>query len=263
MAAALVVLAAALIAWLVTSGGGGAGKNQDDKGGGPAPATSITPGPSGSGPAISQEPGGRDESDGGGSGGSAGASAGSAGSGSGGGSANSGGSGGSTAGTGGGGAAGAAAGGAAAGGGAGRRVQAGTSLPTCAKSAVKVALDSTKVAYAPGEKPQFKLAVTNASGTDCKVDLGAKAMVLTITNTGDDQIWTSKDCPKTAHAYYEVPAHAGMTRTVTWDRRRSTTKCSGPTPPAASAGTYLVQLTTSVATVPQAQSQKSIRLDAD
>lgn len=53
---------ALLIAWIVSSGGGG-GKNGADGSNGkhPTPST-ITPGPSGSGPAISQAPGGRDES---------------------------------------------------------------------------------------------------------------------------------------------------------------------------------------------------------
>ncbi|EGX57459.1 hypothetical protein SZN_22581, partial [Streptomyces zinciresistens K42] len=60
-------LLALLGAWLLTSGGGG---RKNDSGGGTDgknPTHSvITPGPSGSGPAISQAPGGRDESTGGG-----------------------------------------------------------------------------------------------------------------------------------------------------------------------------------------------------
>ncbi|MEW2549648.1 hypothetical protein AB0910_28430 [Streptomyces sp. NPDC047002] len=274
VAAALIVLVAVLVAWIVTAGGGGA-KKHDDRGGGPAPATSITPGPSGSGPAISQEPGGRDSSGGGGSDGASGGSgSSSAGSGSAGSSGSSGsagssgsgddagknGDGGGAAGSGG---TGGSAGGAAAGGAAARQVPVGSALPTCSRSALKVALDSTEAAYEPDEKPQFKLVVTNGSGTDCKADLGPKAVVLTITDTDDDQIWTSKDCPKTAHAYFEIPAHATVTRTLTWDRRHSTTKCSAAAPPAAGAGTYLAQITSGVATVPRAQSQKSVRLEQD
>ncbi|GAA3740666.1 hypothetical protein [Streptomyces tremellae] len=274
MAAALIVLVAALIAWIVTSGGGGA-KKHDDRGGGPAPATSITPGPSGSGPAISQEPGGRDGSGGGGSDGASGGSgsgsssssgtSGTSGSADSGGDGGKNGDGGGAAGSGrtGGSAGGTGPGGAAAGGATARQVPGGSALPTCSRGALKVALDSTSAAYEPDEKPQFKLVVTNGSGTDCKADLGPKAVVLTITDTDDDQIWTSKDCPKTAHAYFEIPPHATVTRTLTWDRRHSTAKCSAAAPPAAGAGTYLAQITSGVATVPQAQSQKSVRLEQD
>ncbi|MGQ4516969.1 hypothetical protein [Streptomyces sp. DW26H14] len=284
VAAVLIVLVAALIAWIVTSGGGG-GKKHDDRGGGPAPATSITPGPSGSGPTIGGEPGGRDTSGGGSDGGSGGGSggddggkngdtagSGGAGSADGTGGAGSGGTGAGSEGNAGAGTGGSASGGggSAAAGGAGaagivsaRQVPAGSTLPTCGKGALKVALDSTKVAYEPDQKPQFKVVVTNSSATTCKVDLGPKAMVLTITNTDDDRIWTSKDCPKTGTMYFEVPAHSTIAHTVTWDRRHSTSKCSSATPPAAGAGTYLAQITTGVATVPQAQSQKSIRLSED
>ncbi|WP_329456384.1 hypothetical protein [Streptomyces sp. NBC_01497] len=289
MAAVLIVLAAALIAWIVTSGGGGVGKKHDDRGSGPAPATSITPGPNGSGPTIGGEPGGRDGSGGGSDGGSggdddggkngdtagsggaggadgSGATAGSAGSAGTAGSAGSGGSAGGAGSTGTGGTAGTA--GAAGGSGAagiptGRQVPASSSLPTCGKGSLKVSLTTTKAAYEPDEKPQFKLVVTNSSGTTCKVNLGPKSMVLTITDTEDTRIWTSKDCPKTVTLYFEVPAHSAIAHTVTWDRRHSTTKCSSATPPAAGAGTYLAQISTGVATIPQAQSEKSVRLDQD
>ncbi|MEV8411989.1 hypothetical protein AB0P45_00005, partial [Streptomyces niveus] len=73
VAATLIALLALLVVWVVTSGGGDGGKKRDDGANGEAPAPSITPGPSGSGPAISEQPGGRDESgETGGSGGSGG-----------------------------------------------------------------------------------------------------------------------------------------------------------------------------------------------
>ncbi|MCF3964968.1 hypothetical protein L1885_25620, partial [Streptomyces fuscigenes] len=144
-----------------------------------------------------------------------------------------------------------------------RRVASSSALPTCGKGALKIGLASTKVAYDPDEKPTFRLVATNGSGTACKVDLGPKSMVLTITNSDDDRIWTSKDCAASSGQYFEIPAHSTVARTVTWDRRHSTTKCSGATPPAAAAGTYLAQIATGAATVPKDQSQKSIRLDQD
>ncbi|MYV52932.1 hypothetical protein GT042_10540, partial [Streptomyces sp. SID3212] len=68
VAATLIALLALLVVWIVTSGEDG-GKKNDDRSDGANPATSITPGPSGSGPAISEQPGGRDESGGTGGGG--------------------------------------------------------------------------------------------------------------------------------------------------------------------------------------------------
>ncbi|MGV9992983.1 hypothetical protein [Streptomyces sp. NPDC003374] len=234
----VVALLALLITWIVTAGGGG----RKDNGGGadgknPSPST-ITPGPSGSGPAISQHPGGRDESSGGGSGGSApGGSGGSGapgGAGSGAGSAS-----GGPAGGGGGG----AAGGGAGGGGAGAVLPVGTTLPNCTTSAVKLTLRSVRNSYAPGQKPAFELTAKNSSGGDCKVDLGPKSAVVTVTKAGSgDDYWSSADCPRTAGSLlFRVPAGSGITYTVQWDRRPSAPQCA--TPPAGSAGpgTYLVQ----------------------
>src|SRR5690606_18411423 len=56
----VLALSALLITWGVTAGGGG-GHGHENGANGKNPAPSITPGPSSSGPAISQAPGGRDE----------------------------------------------------------------------------------------------------------------------------------------------------------------------------------------------------------
>ncbi|MEU9438286.1 hypothetical protein [Streptomyces sp. NPDC048252] len=235
-------LLALLTLWVVTSGGGGK-KNGADGGGGKNPASSITPGPSGSGPAISQNPGGRDESsdgtssgsgsgsgsgaDGGtGSGGSAGDSAGAGsnddganGSGSGSGSGGSGGS------------------------GTGTTLPAGTTLPNCTAGAVTLTLRSVQNSYSPDQTPTIQLIAKNASGSECKVDLGPKAAVLTITQAdGDDAYWSSADCPRTAGSLlYRVPAGNSFTYTVKWDRKPSAPECATPPAGLAGAGTYLVE----------------------
>ncbi|WP_030043388.1 hypothetical protein [Streptomyces resistomycificus] len=236
-------LLALLIAWIVTSGGGGgdngAGGSNDKN---PSPST-ITPGPSGSGPAISQAPGGREESSGGGSGGS----------GSGGGSGGGSGDGaGSAAGTGSGsGGAGGAGGsdGAAAGGGTGTGVgsddtlAAGSSLPNCTASAVKLTVTSLHNAYEPGQTPTLLLTARNSSAGDCKVDLGPKNAVLTITPAdSDDVYWSSADCPKASgNLVFRAPAGAAITYTVKWDRKPSAPQCATPPAGSAGAGTYLVE----------------------
>ncbi|MBW5484207.1 hypothetical protein GPJ59_20565, partial [Streptomyces bambusae] len=62
--ASVVALLALLAVWTVSSGGGkGTTNGKGQKG--PDPVASITPGAPGSGPAITQAPGGRDEPGGG------------------------------------------------------------------------------------------------------------------------------------------------------------------------------------------------------
>lgn len=243
-------LLALLVLWVVTSGGGG-GRNGADGGGGKNPASSITPGPSGSGPAISQAPGGRDESSAGASGGSGPGSGSGTGAGSGGG-------GGAGAGAGAGGADGGPAGAGdlddgangsgsgsdgSGGGGNATTLPAGTSLPNCAPGAVTLTLRSDRNDYAPDQTPTFRLTARNSSATDCKVDLGPKRAVLTITQAGgDDDYWSSADCPKGAGSLlYRVPARDSFTYTVRWDRKPSVPECATPPAGTAKAGTYLVE----------------------
>ncbi|MFI1419070.1 hypothetical protein ACH4VX_13940 [Streptomyces sp. NPDC020731] len=242
----VLALLALLTTWIVVSGGGG-GSDRDNGANGKNPAPSITPGPSGSGPAISQAPGGRDESgDGGsdGSGGSGGSSSGSGDDGANGDPADSGGAGGSGGGTGGS-AGGGSEGGTSAGVGAGDALPAGSgsSLPNCTANAVKFSLRSSHNAYEPGRTPTFLLTARNISGGDCKVDLGPDNAVLTITPaSGDDAYWASDDCPKGARSLvFRVPAEDSITYTVKWDRRASAPECATPKAGAAGAGTYLVE----------------------
>ncbi|MEX2973890.1 hypothetical protein [Streptomyces sp. C184] len=227
VALAIVVLLALLVVWALNLGGGGGKSGDEGKGSqGQGPATSITPGPSGSGPAIGEKPGGRGESgSGGGSGsGDGGGSAGGDGDASGGGSG--------------------ASGGGPIGQGSGKSaVAAGSSLPNCVSDKAELVLHSVKGSYAPGAKPTFELTVKNAAGAACKVDLGQKAAVLTITDSaGDDRVWASNDCPSgTAPALLEVPAKGEVQRTVVWDRRASGPQCATPSSALVPAGKYRIQ----------------------
>lgn len=235
VAASFVALLAVLIAWAFTSGGGGSEDRSDGKG--PTPAPTITPGPDQSGPAISQQPGGRDES-GDGESGSGGGSAGSGGDGASPGATDGpgGDTGGGGSGSGGGGTGGAS------GGTPGRQVPAGSPLPNCTASSLKLTLRTTKVAYEAGEKPSFQLVVSNFSSADCKADFGPKAAVLTVTDREDEDVWSSRDCPRTAPPLLlRVPAGGTITHTVEWDRGRSVAQCATPSPGSAGPGTYLVE----------------------
>ncbi|MFI9824931.1 hypothetical protein ACIHFC_31410 [Streptomyces sp. NPDC052013] len=240
----VLALLALLITWIVSSGGGDGG-GRDNGANGKNPAPSITPGPSSSGPAISQAPGGRDESEGGGSGGSGGSSSGAGDDGAGGddsgGSGGADGSGGGTGGSAGGG----SEGGTSAGVGAGDALPAGSGsgLPNCTAGAVKFSLRSARNTYEPGATPTFLLTARNVSGSDCKVDLGPKNAVLTVSQAdGDDAYWSSDDCPKGAGSLvFRVPAGESITYTVKWDRKPSAPKCATPPAGSAKAGTYLVE----------------------
>jgi len=232
----VVALLALLVAWVLTSGGGGGKNNADGSDGkNPAPST-ITPGPSGSGPAISQAPGGRDESGDGGS----------SGSGSGGGSGDGSGSGaGDGAGTGGSGGAGSGSGGATSSVGVGRNdtLAPGSTMPDCTASAVRLTVRSAHNAYEPGETPDLQLTASNTSVFDCKLDLGPKAAVVTITQAGsEDDYWSSADCPETSGSLvFRIPAKTNVTYTVQWDRKPSAPGCATPKAASAGAGTYLVE----------------------
>ncbi|MCD9903642.1 hypothetical protein LUR56_33795 [Streptomyces sp. MT29] len=237
-----------LIAWAVTTTGSN-GTKDDGKPGGSDPVESITPGPGSSGPAISQQPGGRDESDGGsdGSGGSGGSdgsngergSGGDTGAGSGGGSESDGTS------TGGADSADAGGGGTGSGGStAGRQVPANSPLPACKPGALELTL-RTKVSYGPDDRPTFEIIARNTSSATCKADLGPKNVVLTVTEASaesDDAIWSSKHCPSTeGPLFLQVPAGATIVHTVDWNRARSAPDCATPPPGKAAPGTYLLE----------------------
>jgi hypothetical protein len=230
----VVALLALLITWIVNSGGGGGKNGADGAKNGKTPAPTITAGPSGSGPAISQHPGGRDESSG--SSGSSGA----------------GGSGGSGAvgwrewGDGGGWwgfGAGGSGGGSNGGSSTGTTVPADSTLPNCTAGAVQLSLRSLHNSYSPDQTPTFVLTAKNSSGSDCKVDLGPKSAVLTITEAGGSaDFWSSADCPKgSGSVFYRVSAGSSVTYTLKWDRKPSAPECATPAAGSAGAGTYLVE----------------------
>ncbi|MFE9449149.1 hypothetical protein [Streptomyces sp. NPDC006739] len=253
----VLALLALVITWLATSGGGG-GKKGADGSNGKNPVSTITPGPSSSGPAISQHPGGRDESSGGGGSGGGSGGGDTSGSGGSGGSDGSGGSGdGGSSGAGGG--SGSASGGTVVG--SGDALPASSSLPDCTASAVTLSLRSERNSYSPDQTPAFQLTAKNSSSTDCKVDLGPKNAVLTITTADSSHAyWSSADCPKGAgNLVYRVPAGQAITYTVKWDRKPSAPQCATPPAGSAAAGTYLLQ----ARTPGFAQAQASFVLSAD
>ncbi|MET7289140.1 hypothetical protein [Streptomyces sp. NPDC005573] len=249
----VVSVLALLGTWIVVSGGGG-GKNDAGGSNGKNPASTITPGPSSSGPAISQHPGGRDESGGAGAGDGGSGDAGSAGAGGAGSSGD-----GDDGGRGGGaGSAGSGAGDV----GAGDVLPASVSLPDCPSGSLSLSLHSVHNSYSPDQAPTFELGVKNSSSRDCKVDLGPKKAVLTITPAdGDDALWSSSDCPEDpAGLVFRVAAGQSITYTVKWDRKSSAPHCGRPPVSGlAKPGTYLLEAKAPGAT----KTQTSFVLSAD
>ncbi|MFD7506999.1 hypothetical protein [Streptomyces sp. NPDC059850] len=248
VALALLAVIALLVIWAFGWGGSGGGGSDEGKGpGGGGPARTITPGPTTSGPVNSQRPGGRDESDTGGTGPGSGSGSGSD---SGSGSGDTGGTGvdgdGGTGDTGGSGATGGTGDGL--GDGDGRGLPVGSSLPECERGDVELTVRSVKDAkvkntYEADEKPTFEITVKNSSNSSCAVDFGRAAASLTITDADNEHVWASDDCPEgTATALIEVPASGETKRTVEWDRERTAAHCATPKGgKAAGPGTYLVE----------------------
>ncbi|MFD3875092.1 hypothetical protein [Streptomyces sp. NPDC058623] len=236
MLASVVALLALLAVWTVSSGAGKSSTN--GKGGGSGPQGTITAGPSPSGSAISQAPGGRVESSGGGGTGS-GADGGA-------GSAGKNGEPGGGNGSGGGAGSAGAAGSAGSGGGAGAaQVPADSPLPTCPAGVLRWEVKSVKNEYEPNEKPRLELFVRNTSGSTCKVGLGPKQAVLTVTqSTGAKVVWSSGDCPTgAAEVFFRVPAQGETKQSLEWDRTFSAAdQCQTPPPGTAAPGTYAVEV---------------------
>ncbi|WP_143094406.1 hypothetical protein [Streptacidiphilus jiangxiensis] len=245
----LVVLAAlGVVAVLVSvlAFGGGGGDRKANAGSTGTPASSLTPGPTGRG--------GSNDGATGGSGGSAAPSTGASGSGAptaapsgapvvtgGSGSSGTGSSGTGSTGSGGSGSGGTGTGGAL------TPNQSGTlNLQTCAATDLDLSLTSTAQTYRPSQFPAFQLGITNTSGSACKVDLGSKSAVLSITSDTGAQVWSSGNCPKdTSAQWYAVPAAGDgpLTALFGWGRTTSKPGCTpGSGGGNAPAGTYVAHI---------------------
>jgi hypothetical protein len=249
IALALVAVLALLVIWAISFGTGGKGSNEGKSGGGHGPATSITPGPTDSGPAISERPGGRDDAGGTGSSSTGGGAedSGAGGAGGGGGTGGAGAAGGGSSWVPAGDASGGTGGSGGDGGSGDAAVPAGSDLPDCAVGDVTVSLHSEHKTYAPDQKPTFKLKLTNERGTACKLDLGRKATVVTVSQTGsgsaDEKFWSSDDCTEGAKpALIQLPASGESVHTFTWYRQPSAENCGTPSKGSAKPGSYKAEV---------------------
>lgn len=101
--------------------------------------------------------------------------------------------------------------------------------------------------YASGVQPMISMQITNAGSAPCTFDVGTAAQEYLITS-GNDRIWSSKDCQTEPQSSPQV-LEPGVTLSTTpfpWDRTRSSTGTCDGSRPAAVAGpdgpTYRLQV---------------------
>ncbi|HEY3686712.1 MAG TPA: hypothetical protein VGL93_27005 [Streptosporangiaceae bacterium] len=93
--------------------------------------------------------------------------------------------------------------------------------------------------YRGGRQPTFGYTIVNTGSRTCAYDVGPKGLELKITS-GSDRIWSSGDCAKGVTDSKRLKRGVPYTRTVTWDRTRSTPSCRH-THQKARPGTYVVR----------------------
>lgn len=107
----------------------------------------------------------------------------------------------------------------------------------CEPGDVVVTSDLGGSSYAVGERPEFRFTVVNTGKLTCSYDIGGLELRIT---SGSDRIWSSTDCASGA-AHKKLKRGVPYTRTVTWNRTRSSSKCH-ETHEQARPGTYVVRL---------------------
>jgi hypothetical protein len=106
-----------------------------------------------------------------------------------------------------------------------------------AAAAAAVACDPTKItvegvvdatSYDAGVQPQMSLVVKSTAVERCTIDAGSDVQEFRITS-GDELIWTSKDCQISAEPRVQVlkPGVPVSTTPIAWDRTRSSVDTCG------------------------------------
>jgi hypothetical protein len=117
------------------------------------------------------------------------------------------------------------------------------STPACAGADLAVSADMTASTYPGGAPPQVEVTVVDNGSAACTLDLGANAVVVTVTS-GQVRNWSNADCgTKTPNLVVLSPGTSKKT-TIAWDRHRSDPECkSTVTSLLASPGTYVAAVT--------------------
>jgi hypothetical protein len=109
-------------------------------------------------------------------------------------------------------------------------------LQPCPAGAVVLSLFSSQGSYATGQTPQFQIDVVSTAADSCTFDIGARHVVLQISQ-GSHLVWTSAQCAE-GTASLIVTLRRGVPTIVpmTWDGRRSSAGCPVPGAPASKGG---------------------------
>lgn len=111
----------------------------------------------------------------------------------------------------------------------------------CESADLVVDLTASKRIYVRKEWPQFRLSVVNVGERSCTYDVGPKALQMRITS-GSDRVWSSAHCARqTGSSIHLLRRGIPYLTTITWDRRRSTTRCPSKRPTMGK-GTYVATL---------------------
>lgn len=104
--------------------------------------------------------------------------------------------------------------------------------PSCAASQIELTAQTDGLRYNPGEVPQMWLSVENVGFVECEVEVGPASQEYVITS-GDDRIWSSKDCQSggVPMSITLLPGETRSTEAIAWDRTRSSgTTCDEARP---------------------------------
>ncbi|WP_204016564.1 hypothetical protein [Sphaerimonospora thailandensis] len=108
----------------------------------------------------------------------------------------------------------------------------------CDPKDLVIALRAGQEVYAGDAPPTFLLTLVSTGHVECTVDVGPRTLEMRVTS-GGQRIWSTADCVA-GKGVDRQTLERGIpyVRTITWDRHRSGTVCSGKRP-VAEPGTYV------------------------
>jgi hypothetical protein len=101
-------------------------------------------------------------------------------------------------------------------------------IADCAAPGLTVAITPDAVSVPAGTTPTFTVTIKNAGNTQCVVDAGELQREVVIVS-GNDRVWSSKDCAPAGSSARTLLLTPGMTDTshIAWNRVRSAPGCPG------------------------------------
>ena len=115
---------------------------------------------------------------------------------------------------------------------------ASSGVADCAPPALTVAIAADAADVPAGVAATFTVTITNGGNTQCVVDAGELQREVVVVS-GNDRVWSSKDCAKADSPARSLLLAPGMTdkTQIAWNRVRSAQGCPGNLP-APKPGTY-------------------------